>query len=347
VGAGFLVGLLAAFMIIVLLIARFKEGGFYPPDQQMLAKAAIWLAASCLVATAALSLYRRCFGHDNSLRLGEEKSPRVERLSFAIFDIFAVCGLSFWLWSIIVRNDWLKICIILACLVVGFVGMHLRILFHELGHLMAARIVGFMPRRLQLGVGPVLMSQRSKKGFWFEWLLLPRGGFMAATPTGVSSFRLRQSFFVAGGPIADGLILFGGYRLIVAVYGSLGDSFSCADGALAAVLLLWTLSSALTGLLPTKAAIGGRRFLTDGYLLLRLWTASNQRLAEWASISDWRKALDLLQGTDENRKAIRNAGSQEARGSASPSENLRILQVQRNRLASEVLRRSGMEGGSA
>jgi hypothetical protein len=178
-------------------------------------------------------------------------------------------------------------------------------------------------------------------------LLLPRGGFLAATPAGASSFRLRQSFFIAGGSIADGLMLFGGYRLIVAMYGSLGDSFLRADGAVASVLLLWTLGSALTGLLPTKASLGGRRFLTDGYLLLRLWTASNQQLAEWASISDWRKALDLLQGADENRKAIRNAGSREPQGSASSSENLRILQAQRSRLASEVLRRSGMEGGSA
>src|SRR5438552_11366773 len=140
--AGFLVGIFASCMAAGLLIARFQEGGFYPPDQQMLGKAAMWLAISSLVTAAAWWLHCRYLGHDESFRLVETRSPRTERLSFAVFDILGAGLLSFWLWAITGRHGWLKIPIILGWLAVAFMGMHLRIFFHELAHLVAARIVG-------------------------------------------------------------------------------------------------------------------------------------------------------------------------------------------------------------
>ena len=172
-------------------------------------------------------------------------------------------------------------------------------------------------------------------------------GFVVATPPSNSAFRARWSILIAAGPMTDGLILFGGYRVITACYGTIGHSFLEAGGAVAAALFFWVLWTALTGVLPIRGWAAGRRFSTDGYLLLRLWTASNRILSDWASVSDWRKALDLFQSTDGYRNAARNADSSKVERSASLSENSRIFQAQRNRLGSQLLHEPRKESPTA
>jgi Zn-dependent protease len=305
----------------------------------MLGRAGAWLAGCCLVVVGASWTRRHFFADDNSFQMVETKSPRAERLSSAIFDILCFALLAYWLWSVVSGDRLMKIPAIFAWLVAGFLGMHVRIFLHELGHFVATWVVGFQMRRLQVGTGPLLLAWSPTGRFWCEWRLLPRGGFVASTPPGISALRIRYSIIVAAGPLTDAIILWLGYRLIANSYGSVGDSFLQGGGAVAGALFLWTLGSAFTGLLPIRPWVGHRRSYTDGYLLLRLWAARSQRIAEWGSISDWRDALEFLRSTEA--KPLEMAKAKES--ATTDVQDYRSFQEQRSRLSSRPLRPSAQK----
>lgn len=111
----------------------------------------------------------------------------------------------------------------------SFVAIYLgvvwfMIIFHELGHVLAARLVGF--RIEMVVVGPVKLTRFDGR---FKWGINHQSvtpGFVVATPVGSKNFVARFSLFVLGGPffsllltVASALLFLKCYDLIDASNG--------------------------------------------------------------------------------------------------------------------------------
>lgn len=332
-----LAGLLASFFICVMLIVWLQEGTLQTNDRQMLAKAAAWLMGSCILVY--VTWWSR--GHtggkrDDSFRLVESTSGRSEQLVQEVPQIIFFVLLAIWLWAIIPGNAFIKIPRVTGWLITGFFGLHLRIFLHELGHLVAARLLNFELRKIQVGIGPRLWSHSLAKGLRWEWRAWPQGGFVFATPRERKGFRAQQTLFVGAGPLVDGFILWLGYQLIVDTFGGLAAAFAhSAGGLMASVLFWWTAMSTVGGLVPHRFWICHQRMWTDGYLLLRLWTTSNDRAAELALNLDWKQALELLQSAYPASEMSEQATGMKPPGH--PDSSLTFLD-QQVRLASRLPR---------
>lgn len=79
------------------------------------------------------------------------------------------------------------------------------ILPHEFGHAFAARWLGFRVFKVYVGYGKTLFT-RNLLGFQTEFRAIPLGGFVLATPTDASWFRLKQLTFILAGPFANLLL---------------------------------------------------------------------------------------------------------------------------------------------
>ena len=297
--AGLVAVLVASFAIIGFSIVWYHEGLSQPSDRMMLAKAVIWLIGSSVVV--ALVWWLRCLSlvdkvKDQSFKLVESKSGRPEKLVQGATEIGFFALVLVHVWAVDQGTPVIQILHVAGWLSVAFVATHLRILLHELGHLTAAWLLGSDLRKIQVGIGPLLWSRSLENGLRCEWRLRPLGGYLLATHRGSEAFRIRQSVVVAGGPIADFILLFVSYRLITRAFGGLDTAFAGSRiGLFAVAFFWWTAFSAIGGLVPLRIWMGDRRMWTDGYWLLRLWTASRERIAEFAVSHDWRRGLEMLE----------------------------------------------------
>ena len=319
-----------------MLIVWSQEGKLLTDDKQILAKAAVWLLGSCFFVYATWWLRCRAGGkRDHSFTLVQSTSGASEKLFQEISEIILFVVLAVWLWAIIPGNAFIKIPRVAGWLAVGFFGMHARILLHELGHLIGAWLVGLNLRKIQVGVGPLVWSCSLANGLRCEWRAWSRGGFVLATHRNNKGFRARQSLFVAAGPLADMLVLWSAYRLIIHTFGSLAVAFAHGTGGLLVSVLFWTtLVSAVSGLVPHMVWIGNNRMWSDGYLLLRLWTASREGISELASHPDWRRALELLQSEHPRQEISSEVIDSEAHEYL---DTLQAFQQQQARLGSPLL----------
>ena len=62
--------------------------------------------------------------------------------------------------------------ILLALLMLGVL-----IIVHEFGHFLAARLCGIEVVEFSMGMGPLLLQKRDKRGTQFSLRLLPIGGY--------------------------------------------------------------------------------------------------------------------------------------------------------------------------
>jgi hypothetical protein len=103
--------------------------------------------------------------------------------------------------------------------------------------------------------------------------------------------------------------------------------------------------SAVTGLVPLKMWRGHYKVWSDGYWLLRLWTASKEEVAELASNPEWKRALEWLQSDSSQSaaslKAVFRPTPPEQTGSH-PNSSETFLE-QRARLTSRLLRKIKVE----
>ena len=344
VAAGSLAALLASCAISAMLIAWYQEGALQTTDHQILARAAQWLLGSCVLVGVAWQLRRRTIAnnaHDDTFKLVQSESGRPEKLVQEVFEILFFVFLAIGLWGLIPGSAVIKVPTVAGWLTVGFLGMHARIFLHELGHLVAARLLGLDLRKIQVGVGPLLWSHTLASGVFCEWRFSPEGGFVLASHRSTESFKARQSLFVTAGPLADILILWCSHRIITRAFGGLGAAFTHSSGGLIVFALFWwTAMSAVTGLVPLKVWMGHRRVWSDGYWLLRLWTASKEGMKELASNPEWRAALELLRASRPDGKVI----VVEPEGPGSRPGSSLTFQQQQAQLASRLLPTVKTEG---
>jgi peptidase M50-like protein len=294
IAVGCVAALLSSMVVCAMLIAWAHDGRLLANDKPILTKGTAVLAASSVVVWLTAWLHRR-FGEsgDNTFRIVRSRSGQSEKISGGVFDLVFFVGLGAGLWAVIPPSQF-RIPIVTGWLLIGFAGIHAHIFLHELGHLSIAWALGFNLRALHAGTGPLLYAKTLRTGMRIVWRAWPLGGFAFATDPRGKNLRLRQSLFVAGGPLMDGAILFVGYRLGTQTWGSLGEAFTRNAGSLVAgALLLHVCAAALTGIVPHTVWIGGRRLHTDGWLLLRPWLAPKGVIG-FSGDPSWLDALRLL-----------------------------------------------------
>jgi hypothetical protein len=297
VAVGALVALVAFCCVFMIGIVWLQEGRLLGEDKRLLLKGAAWFGGACLFVYVIWRLAQGAGKSDNSFRLTKSSSPRSERLHQRTSLLLHFLLLTTWLWRALPGPAFVKFPALAGWLILFFLGLHLQIFLHELGHLVAAWLLRFELRKVQIGLGPRLWSRSFANGLRLEWCAWSLGGFMLAHNPDTKHFRLRQSLFVAAGPLMDAVVVWCGYKFIVSAGYSSAFPQS-AGGVVACVVFLWTAVSALGGWIPRKTWLGNQKVWTDGYWLWLLWTASNKRLAQLIAQMKWRHALESLQSGD-------------------------------------------------
>jgi Peptidase family M50 len=189
-------------------------------------------------------------------------------------------------------------------MVAMYLGMHARILAHELGHLLAAKVCRFRECKIQVGVGALLWSHVFSNGLLFEWRASTRAGWVVALPQSKNWLRLRQLAFVLAGPLTDLFLICLGYICLTMIYGRMGAGLDYGvAGVVMLALFWWTVLSAISGAIPHGVNIGGRTLRTDGYWILQLLLGRPIPLADWANGFDRARALEMLQSDTQTGTA--------------------------------------------
>ena len=270
--------LIAAFAVIAMTLVWWREGRLDERDLELLRRGAIaaLVGGMCTWAGFRLAYGKRHPGEarNASFTLVRSKAGRQEKF-VAVFSavVYLVC-FGGWLWTRAEGEPWLRALQVAGWLGLVHLGLHLRILLHELGHLAAAVFVRLNVTTVRVGAGWRLWSTQTQGGVSWEWRLRPTGGWVEAHHQDEASFRWRQFVFVAGGPVVDALLI---ATLWLTLYHHGNNSSvvpqklapSCGD-SVAFVLFCSLALSALIGLIPHRVSIDARQFHSDGWWLAKL-----------------------------------------------------------------------------
>ena len=161
-----------------------------------------------------------------------------------------------------------------------WLGLHVVILIHELGHAFAALLLGWQVHKVQIGFGPLLWRKESPSGFIGEWRLFSDGGLTVAWPQFAFNSRWRRWLYTAGGPAAS-FIFVGDHGLlslpdpprnarIASIQRYLAGRGFCVFGALVA----------FGNLVPYRTSLNEMEPYSDGYHLLTIPCRPRKELQE-------------------------------------------------------------------
>ena len=253
------------------------EGRLLPPDKVILRGAFLWLMASFPIVVGARWFHRHKLTDKSPIpRSWCVPRPGGEVEKFILW-MAPVAAVGWALAELFARTRgtlFVAVGRTLVYVVVGYFVLHLRILFHELAHLLAATVVRLRPLRFQVGVGPTVFSKSLRSGLLCEWRLLPNGGFIMVALEPRRHLRLRHFAFTAAGPASDILLVGACFWVIRAYFGSFFGLLSGGAVALLVFILFYCLvASTIAGMIPRSPIINGRAVITDGSSLLRLCLA--------------------------------------------------------------------------
>jgi hypothetical protein len=295
--AAILAALFAGFLVAAFISIWISERRLLQEDIHQLVRGAAVLVVSAATLAGVWWIGRRVLGSEifaSSFKRVSSKTGRTERLALdistvAMFGLFAV-----WLYERVSGNEWMRLAQVSIWLVVVFLGMHVRVFLHELGHLWAAQLLGMRRSKIQVGAGPLLFGHSSGKGLTWEWRLWPQLGLVYAHQIGLSGFKWRQLGFVAGGPVVDACLIWASYALIVRNFGRLVTAFTQSAAGVVAFILFWlTATSAFNGLIPHRVHFGMQKIYTDGYWLFRLLFLSDEKAKQFLARKEMEHFTDL------------------------------------------------------
>lgn len=169
--------------------------------------------------------------------------------------------------------------VVLINLGVFFLGVKAAIIIHETGHLLAAKIVGGLPRRMVLGKGHELYRIRI-----LDVRIIINSNFLGghayASLDQPRFQKLRHGFYILGGVLLNILPALAIYILFdLNPKGAEGEVLIAIPGAifLANALMIFNL-------IPFNTTVGGMKIPSDGLALLKLPFAENK---------EFRKRLDV------------------------------------------------------
>jgi Peptidase family M50 len=237
------------------------------------------------------------------------------------------------LWPVVHGSSSVRILSTAGWLCLIFLGAHLQIFLHELGHLLVAWSLRFRSRKIQVGAGRALWSGTFASGFQFEWRLWPEAGLLWAHNLTTRNYRVRHSLFIAGGPMMDALIVSLGYMLIFR--GKPEGVFAGTPGSIVVGLLfVWTAIGLAGNLIPRTVWVRGQELRSDGNILWTLWTSSNRQIAQIKAQVEWQNRFQTCEG-DQIREALGFGAPRPAPVNA--QESLATFSRQQTRLTSRLL----------
>ena len=65
-------------------------------------------------------------------------------------------------------SEWWRLLTAIGWILPIFLASHLRVLLHELGHLLAAQLLGMRKLKIQVGAGSLLLGQSTRSGLRWE-----------------------------------------------------------------------------------------------------------------------------------------------------------------------------------
>lgn len=288
---GFFAGVVACCGIFAMAVVWLQEGQLQAHDRRLLAGSALWLAGACLFVFVTWRLARLAGERADYLRYRKHSPEKPDGRGDKIWLLFLFLMLTPALWRALSGPPILKFPALAGWLIFAFLGLHLQIFLHELGHFTAAWAMKFRLRKMQVGIGPRIWSWSFANGLRFEWRAWSLGGYVMATNPAAKNFRGRQFLFVAAGPLSNVILLWAGYNLMVSE--ALGPAFrDSACGLVLGLILLWTGITLIGDVIPRTAWLAGRKVRTDGYWLWLLLTGSDKRLATLSGQMRWQHALE-------------------------------------------------------
>ncbi len=277
--AALLAALIAAFAVIAMTLVWWREGHLDERDMALLRRAVPAAVVSGLCTWAGFRLAhgkrRPDEARRSSFTLVRSRDGRQEKF-VAVFS--AGVYLAFfggWLWTRAKGEPWSCALQVAGWLGLVYLGLHLRILLHELGHLAAASFIHLNATTVRIGAGLRLWSTQTRRGLGWEWRLRPTGGWVEAHHRDEAGFRWRQFVFVAGGPMVDILLIITLWLMLYhhgASPSAAPQKLAPTSGDAVAFVLFSSLAlSALIGLIPHRVTIDSRQFHSDGWWLAKLW----------------------------------------------------------------------------
>lgn len=292
-----LAALLALCVIAVLASIQIRGGPVLPGDVRLLIRGAGLLLTAATVLGGLWWLTRHVFGKEvfaGSFTQVASKSGKTERLALSISTVLLLGIGGLLIYERTGGSEWVRSIQVLGWLLFLFLGMHVRVLLHELGHLSAAQIQQIQPLKIQIGTGPLVWSRTSRGALRWEWRLWPQIGFVLAHNKPGRGFKWRQIVFVAAGPFMDALMIYTSYKAILHAFGGLFDAFTENAFGVGIVILFWlTLASAINGLIPHRIHLGAQHLYTDGYWLFHLCFLSNEKAQEFVKRKQWEQLEEL------------------------------------------------------
>lgn len=154
---------------------------------------------------------------------------------------------------------------LLLSLILFVVSLHLATIVHELGHVWAARIVGWRTFRIVLGVGR-LLRERQILGTHVEIRSLRFRGMALVAPRDYRGFRLKALIVFSGGVIAN--LLAGAFGLLLDH--NLAEDWFRPENASIPPACFWFLGQALMlwSLVPYRYNSVYGRLSSDGMSIL-------------------------------------------------------------------------------
>jgi len=336
VAIGLFAGVLGTSLLIAMLLVWFREPFLQPEDEKIVAWASLWTIGAASAVVFSWWLRSRTFpeGHPaRRLRLVSSSSELTEQMVHNWSELGLLAVAAVWIWGSCLAGIGSKLIILVGSLIALYLAMHGRILVHELGHLIAAKAVGLNRRRLQVGAGPLIWSRLFRSGFLFEWRIFARGGWVLALPASEKNLRIRQLLFIGAGPVIDFVLICALCFGLTKLCGSLTAAFTYGvTGIIVFMLFWWTVISAVSGLIPHRVNIGGRKLWTDGYWILLLCTASIRRIKDAIRGFDSQMALEFLRANSIPLPAI--DGQNGRNPDAAPA--IQQFHQQRTRLAARL-----------
>lgn len=162
----------------------------------------------------------------------------------------------------------------------------LSTILHELGHILAARLVGLRVFGIEIGYGRIIADFRFA-GLRWQFRGLPFGGSAHAYQRSTNFYRLKDTLFILGGPATNALLV-----VFLAATREQEGLFPRFTEGLAPqnMLLLANAALLIYSLVPTKVRSSYGEIPNDALLLWQTWRQPKEAIKELPVYWYWGEA---------------------------------------------------------
>ena len=181
---------------------------------------------------------------------------------------------------------------------------------HELGHAVAALVLGMRLFTVSFGVKGRILFVRKVLGYDLAFHAVLLGGYVLSTPKRLCFARLREFLVVLAGPLTDGLLI------VIALYFLAGTSSDDMSFHILAGFIYGNVLTLAISLFPRKCWINNERLPNDGWLAFTIPFMPRKSMETWHSLTFYYEAMESLE-----RGNVQDAENWLAKGNAAYPDN--------------------------